>query len=348
MKAWIFASTIIAAAFLGCTSCPDPALNASQNIMISWELLENLPGKEETCRARFAFFNSGTEPVTGEGWKLYFNQATILPAELPDSSKGLVSHINGDLYLFKPGPSFRIDPGDSLAFEYSYHGFMIKESDAPCGLYFAGNDNTEDNRNAYLPKNFYVKPFADYSRVFPGMPSLFPLPEYDYIRNSALTDIPPEKLCPIIPTPRRFTRGSGFVELSDSTVVYYEKGLETEADYIITVAADFFGGLIRKEEGTKNSENSISLRFSEISVDNIAKEAYHLTARLNEGIIIEGSDRPGVFYGIQSLLSLVPFDEISPQVLVVHIPCVEIWDAPRFGYRGFLLDLARNFQDKKT
>jgi len=57
---------------------------------------------------------------------------------------------------------------------------------------------------------------------------------------------------------------------------------------------------------------------------------------------ITGASPTGVFYGVQSLRSLFP--ALSGNTLV--LPALRVVDAPRFGYRGFMLDVARNFQPK--
>ena len=51
-----------------------------------------------------------------------------------------------------------------------------------------------------------------------------------------------------------------------------------------------------------------------------------------------GNGRPGVFYGIQTFLNILHENRINS--------CV-VYDSPRFPYRGFMLDVARNFFDKK-
>lgn len=55
---------------------------------------------------------------------------------------------------------------------------------------------------------------------------------------------------------------------------------------------------------------------------------------------IIGNSVGGVFNGIQSLFSLLAFGGT--------IPTMTITDEPRFGHRGLLLDLARNFFPKST
>ncbi len=59
------------------------------------------------------------------------------------------------------------------------------------------------------------------------------------------------------------------------------------------------------------------------------------------GIAIAGGDEPGLYYGAQSLLGLVQPD-------VDTIPAVTITDAPRFGFRGMHVDIARNFHGPET
>ena len=77
---------------------------------------------------------------------------------------------------------------------------------------------------------------------------------------------------------------------------------------------------------------------------------YSLT--INSGsIVISGATRSGTFYGIQTLIQLLP---VSPYVSLASgpgvraseglaIPAVTIEDYPRFGYRGLHLDVGRHF-----
>src|SRR5207247_1764297 len=62
-----------------------------------------------------------------------------------------------------------------------------------------------------------------------------------------------------------------------------------------------------------------------------------------QGIHIVGVSPAGVFYGLQSLRSLLPAP--TPRAGLV-LPAIRVVDAPRFGYRGFMLDVARNFHPK--
>lgn len=55
-------------------------------------------------------------------------------------------------------------------------------------------------------------------------------------------------------------------------------------------------------------------------------------------VVVTGADAAGLFYGVQSLTQL-----IEQRDAAWVVPAVKIEDAPRFGYRGMMLDVARHF-----
>ena len=67
------------------------------------------------------------------------------------------------------------------------------------------------------------------------------------------------------------------------------------------------------------------------------QESYTLDSDYDkQTILIEGSDNAGVFYGIQTILSLAAADGT--------VPHGQVTDQPRFEYRGLHIDVARNFR----
>ena len=104
---------LIGAALWGCASKAPGEGAALEQLSIVWTLLANTAQGE--CVAEFAFVNRGQAAVRQGDWALYFNQNTLrMAAPLPDSSKGRVEHVNGDLYRFLPGEEFLAAPGDTL------------------------------------------------------------------------------------------------------------------------------------------------------------------------------------------------------------------------------------------
>jgi len=69
-------------------------------------------------------------------------------------------------------------------------------------------------------------------------------------------------------------------------------------------------------------------------------EAYHLSVD-SSGITIKGKTEAGVFYGIQSLIQMLPPN--LPEVEGFQIPYCQIDDKPEFRWRGLHLDVCRHF-----
>ncbi|ADV42087.1 glycoside hydrolase family 20 protein [Bacteroides helcogenes] len=87
------------------------------------------------------------------------------------------------------------------------------------------------------------------------------------------------------------------------------------------------------------------------SIDNsLPDEAYILKVSPDGIKISSNSTATGLFYGVQSLLQLMPVDIYDPDRKYggkIGIPAVSIKDAPRFSYRGAMMDVGRNFQPKE-
>jgi hexosaminidase len=77
-------------------------------------------------------------------------------------------------------------------------------------------------------------------------------------------------------------------------------------------------------------------------------EGYKLSVKTNM-VSLEAQTPQGIFYGIQTIRQLLPAQIERPLLSNVAwtIPCVEIEDAPRFGYRGLMLDAGRHFMPKE-
>lgn len=74
-------------------------------------------------------------------------------------------------------------------------------------------------------------------------------------------------------------------------------------------------------------------------------EAYRLTVT-GTGVQITAKTAKGAFYGVQTLRQLMPawVESRTPVASPLRVAAVEIADAPRFAYRGVMLDVARSFQ----
>ncbi len=143
---------------------------------------------------------------------------------------------------------------------------------------------------------------------------------------------------PIIPQPQHVQAGSGNFSMDANTpLVLQGKGLENSANFLNGYLKQVHGFTLKT--ATASKANGIVLSMEKSA--NPVAGAYTLEVT-EKGISIKGQDEAGVFYGVQSLLQLVPLQKSS--AALVRIPAVKVEDAPRFAYRGMMLDVGRHFE----
>ncbi len=77
--------------------------------------------------------------------------------------------------------------------------------------------------------------------------------------------------------------------------------------------------------------------------DALGDEEYILKVNA-DGVSVEAGDGAGAFYAVQTLLQLVPVENLQAESSEsIALPFVEIRDYPEIGYRGVMLDAARHF-----
>lgn len=136
----------------------------------------------------------------------------------------------------------------------------------------------------------------------------------------------------IIPKPVFQNITNGFFLLDKNTCVDSKKSFTKIADFLKNSLKEFHN----LEVSSKNKTKKIVFNFDS-TIKN--EEGYHLEINKNE-IKISAKSRKGAFYGVQSLLQLLPPKTTSK---FIAIQCLEINDEPKFTYRGMHLDVSRHF-----
>lgn len=142
----------------------------------------------------------------------------------------------------------------------------------------------------------------------------------------------------IIPKPLDVnSKGDASFLLKDGVAVIYPENNQKMQDN-----AEFLVDYVEKQTGVKLTshagmpvDGAICLTL-DLSDDNA--EAYKLIVN-DKRVCISGASEAGVFYGIQTLRKSLPV----AQDINVNLSAVEIYDKPRFAYRGAMLDVARHF-----
>ncbi|WP_424858316.1 beta-N-acetylhexosaminidase [Streptomyces sp. SAI-170] len=149
----------------------------------------------------------------------------------------------------------------------------------------------------------------------------------------------------LIPAPRAIdgpTRGA--VLFDRSTPVWAGPGTETTERWLRSTLGPALG--LPFPAGPKDAPGGLRLLVD----DSLEPEAYRLTAVPHAGVEIRGGDAAGVFWGAQTLRQLLGPDAFRRAPVrpgaTLGIPSQVIEDAPRFRWRGLMLDVARHFMPK--
>jgi hexosaminidase len=144
----------------------------------------------------------------------------------------------------------------------------------------------------------------------------------------------------IIPQPAEITpaKAAGQFAITSKTQIVLEgTGLENSANFLNDYLQKFYGFKLQIAKGGKPAS---AIRLNYERMDHPIPGAYTLEVG-KEGVYIAGDNETGAFYGVQSLLQLIPTEKSSN----LKIPYVSIKDYPRFEYRGMMLDVSRHFFD---
>ena len=154
----------------------------------------------------------------------------------------------------------------------------------------------------------------------------------------------------LIPQPASLTLGKGAFTLGHRLTIG-APGSNPEAVGVAQQLATRLGGALGREipvHLSRRSGGQIQLVLNATRDAALGDEGYRLSVT-RRGVTLAGNRPAGLFYGTQTLLQLLP-PEVESAVpgaaKSLTLPCVEIVDQPRFGWRGLLLDVSRHFRTK--
>jgi len=325
---------IFAVAFCVKATAQAPVLNFdAHKLNISWQAVQNnYQNKTESLNA-LTITNTGKTTLPASGWKLYFNSARGI-ASTTVSGNAVITKLNGDLFTITPTASFAaLQPGASATIQFVSDELVINFTDAPEGIYLVWDAQPE---KGYATGDFTVLPFT------PNYPGLV-TPAIIYDQNKKIQDVPEQQLTKIFPTPASYKETGGTFTLTDKAKIGMDPKFDKDADYLGGELGKLFGKKITPLPGTPTSANP---EITLLETPGLGNEAYNLSVT-TKGITISASTSAGIFYGIQSLKTLIPGAAYGQAQKIIQIPCVEVKDQPRFPYRALLLDVGRNFQTKE-
>lgn len=146
----------------------------------------------------------------------------------------------------------------------------------------------------------------------------------------------------LIPQPVEMTIGKASENFSmenhTTQLFISDNKLKPAADFFINYIKKYYNlDLVLTSLPDLNRKNVINLSVSNVVEPNA--EQYALVVN-SKSVNIRSSSPAGIFYGIQTLIQLLP---ASAKAFPLQVQAVTITDYPRFAYRGMHLDVSRHF-----
>ena len=307
----MFQRLFVSMAFLFMLSCT----TESKEIEVVYEIKKMNDGNFDVSLSILNLTNVDFDSV----WSLHWNQqSSIVNNEsIPENIK--YEYVAGQSYnILSFGKDYHLNSNGSISIDFNQLGIVSRISDLPVGGFIVTNNHIIDVKFTYNWKNAVGIEKLD----APSSKDRYEL----YAPGNVLDK---SELELIIPTPSKLTLLDGESSLKSEYKVFVDESLNLDINTVKSLFAENFNMVLN------NSTNyDISVQY----IDNLIEESYKLFIDQNK-ISIEASDRAGALYGLQSLKQIFLASKLENNTLK-HI---YISDAPRFSYRGMLLDISRNF-----
>ena len=158
-----------------------------------------------------------------------------------------------------------------------------------------------------------------------------------------------EQTAALIPLPQKMETLPGAFTLQPRTTVVVDPAAQASGEYLTDQLRKGTGYRLTviSSKQPRKLPGAINLSTEKGNAA-LGPEGYELEVT-TRGITLRASGQAGLFYGVQTLLQLLPPQVYSSKPVSGQtwtIPCVQITDRPRFKWRGLLFDTARHFFTK--
>ena len=200
--------------FVGCTAAPPLSLH--------WEFGQNdvEPG---VCEAYLTITNTSNQPLTAEGWTLYFNFMSLHPLYAEgDALKE--REIQASWHSIVPTETFEpIAPGESKTFVMRYRGNAIRQSSHPEGFFIVYGEEAGSAKPISVPCTY--APYTRSEQMKRGVPTWEKTPYadgeyvYEYVERVSARNDTPSYVVPVLPQPRHCWMKEGVCDVSNATIM---------------------------------------------------------------------------------------------------------------------------------
>jgi hexosaminidase len=314
-------------AFIACVMTAF-AMSAQSPIAVDWRMGQNNTSAGNYS-SRFVIKNVTKQPL-GDNWQFFFNQfsrSVTLPAGCPVD----IEEISTSYYRVKPNANYKaLAAGDSLVIDVVMGGALINKNYMPAG----GHVVLDGDMTHPIAVNIKRAPLDK-----PGQwrdHKAYPDGNYMYAYNEAINgfgDGYTGNDYDIFPAPKQVDIEDGFTQIGSLVTIKTGKFLQ-------------WGGYRRAKNlliselrtrgiyASSGQKTVIKLLLDKKMSDN--REYYSL--RVHDGeITILGSTQAALMNGVKTLIAALDHSKGH------RLQNCFVIDWPDFGYRGIMLDIARNY-----
>ena len=303
-------------------------MSAQSPIAVDWQMGQN-NAADNNYSSRFVIKNISKQPL-GNDWQFFFNQFSrkvTLPAGCPVD----IEEVSTTYYRIKPNANYKpLAAGDSLVIDMLMGGAVINKCYMPAGGHVVMGDDMSHPLAVKINRSPLDKPgqWRDHKA--------YPDGNYMYSYNemiNAFGDGYTGNDYDIFPTPKQVAIEDGFTTIGSLVTIktgkLFQWGGYRRAKNLLTSELQKRGIY-----ATSGQKTVIKLLLDKKLSDN--REYYSL--RVHDGkITILGPTQAALINGVKTLIAALDHSKGH------RLQNCFVIDWPDFHYRGFHLDIARNF-----
>lgn len=214
MKTYVRLLSVVA--FITLTAC-----SSNPPMSIHWEMGKNdvTPG---VCELYYTITNLSDEPITNEGWTLYFNYMSLHPI-YTEGDQILQTELQASYHSITPTADFQpLMPDSSRTFKLRFKGNAIRQTSRPEGFFLIQDSRFKINQKPISIPCTYA-PFTRPEQMKRGIVTWEKTPYadgayvYDYVENILSGE---EKFVqPLLPQPKKMEYTDGVCEVAKAEIV---------------------------------------------------------------------------------------------------------------------------------
>lgn len=303
-------------------------MSAQSPIAVDWQMGQNNIA-ENNYTSRFVIKNVSKQPL-GNDWQFFFNQFSR-SVTLPQGCAVDVEEVSTTYYRIKPNANYKdLKPGDSLVVDMVMGGALINKNYMPAGGHVVLGGDMAHPQEVKINRSPLDKPgqWRDHKA--------YPDGNYMYAYNEAIngfSDGYTGNDYDIFPAPKQVDIEDGFTQVgsivSIKTGKFFQWGGYSRAKKLLINELQNRGIYV-----SSGQETVIELLLDKKMSTN--REYYSLRVH-NGRISIHGASSAALMNGVKTLIAALDHSKGH------RLQNCFVIDWPDFKYRGFMLDIARNF-----